>query len=340
MRIKALVIRIMKQFYRDKRTVAMMILAPIFILTLLNLIFNSDVYEPKIGLVNVPEKVTALLEESDVTLSSYQDNKDAEKAIEDEKIDGFLSFENQTPSILIEGSDPTVNGTTLSTIKEVLQPADSNADHLNIEYLYGSKDISQFDSFGPVLLGFFSFFFVFLVAGVSFLRERTSGTLERLLSSPIRRWELVLSYVIGFGLFTMIQSSIIVVYSVYILNMINEGSIAYVLLTNLLLSLTALTLGILLSSFAKNELQMMQFIPLIVVPQVFFSGLFNLETISSSISWISIITPLYYAGDALKDVMIRGKGFEDIIVPLAVLLGFSVIFIIINIISLKKYRKI
>ncbi|MFT8321399.1 MAG: ABC transporter permease [Bacillus sp. (in: firmicutes)] len=340
MRIKALVIRIMKQFYRDKRTMAMMILAPIFILTLLHLIFNGEDYEPKIGLIQAPEMVTAAFEKSDLSYSVYQDNKEAKKAIENQKIDGYVSFANHSPSILVEGSDPTVNGITLSRIKEVLLPTSSTGGNLDIDFLYGSKDISQFDSFGPVLLGFFSFFFVFLIAGVSFLRERTSGTLERLLSSPIRRWELVLSYVIGFGLFTMIQSSIIVVYSVYVLNMINEGSIFYVLLANLLLSLAALTLGILLSTFAKNELQMMQFIPLVVVPQVFFSGLFNLETISSSINWLSIITPLYYAADALKDIMIRGKGLADILMPLMVLLGFSVIFIIINILTLKKYRKI
>ncbi|WP_445488971.1 ABC transporter permease [Niallia sp. 03133] len=340
MRIKAIVIRIMKQFYRDKRTMAMMILAPIFILTLLHFIFNSDAYEPKIGLVHAPTNVADAFQNSSSTIHFYESNKDAKKAIEDKNIDGYISFENKTPAVMIEGSDPTINAHTLSTIKNVFLPTASNGENLHVEALYGSMSISQFDSFGPVLLGFFSFFFVFLIAGVSFLRERTSGTLERLLSSPVRRWELVLSYVIGFGLFTMIQSSIIVVYSVYVLNMINEGSIVYVLLTNLLLSLAALTLGILLSSFAKNELQMMQFIPLIVVPQVFFSGLFNLETISSSISWISIITPLYYAADALKNTMIRGKGIEDILVPLSILFSFSVAFIIINIIALKKYRKI
>ncbi|WP_256244594.1 ABC transporter permease [Alkalibacterium sp. 20] len=149
----------------------------------------------------------------------------------------------------------------------------------------------HFDYFGPVLLGFFVFFFVFLISGVSFLRERTRGTLERLLSSPLRKWEIVIGYVIGFGLFTVIQSTIISAYSIYVLGMMMQGNFFYVLLIKLCLSFTALTLGMLLSSFAQNELQMIQFIPVVVVPQLFFSGLFNLEAISGWVSWIGPLTP-------------------------------------------------
>jgi ABC-2 type transport system permease protein len=96
----------------------------------------------------------------------------------------------------------------------------------------------------------------------------------------------------------------------------------------------------LLSAFAKNELQMMQFIPIVVVPQIFFSGLFNLDTISEWLSWIGPITPLYYAADALRDVMIRGYGFSDLLFNLGVLAGFSLLFITLNVAALKKYRKI
>jgi len=338
MRIKALIVRILKQFYRDKRTVAMMIIAPIFVLTLLNLIFGSDAYTPKVGVVQVPEQITAKLKENGAKAYTYSTISQAKKDITDKKIDGYLSFESKTPAILVEGSDPTVTKTTITLIKDSITA--ENTIKPTIQFLYGSEDMNQFDAIGPVLLGFFAFFFVFLVGGVAFLRERTSGTLERLLSSPIRRWEIVIGYVIGFGIFTMVQSIIIVLYSVYILDLIQIGSIFYVILITLLLSLTALTLGMLLSSYAKNELQMFQFIPIIIVPQVFFSGLFNLDAISSTVSWISTITPLYYAGDALKNVMIRGLGIRDICIPLILLSIFSLVFILCNILSLKSYRKI
>lgn len=164
--------------------------------------------------------------------------------------------------------------------------------------------------------------------------------MERLLSTPLRKWEIVLGYVIGFGVFTLFQATIIAAYSIYALGMLMEGSFWYVLLIIVLLSLTALTLGILLSSFANNELQMIQFIPIVVVPQIFFSGLFNLETISDWLSWVGPLTPLYYAADALRDVMVRGQGMDAIVLDLLVMLGFAALFMLLNIVALRKYRKI
>jgi ABC-2 type transport system permease protein len=342
MRIVALVIRILRQFKRDKRTLGLLIVAPILVLSMMHLVFNSDSYVPKVGLVSVPEPIKNQLNLDDAKISEYENSKLAIKDLKEKEIDGYIVFENQSPSIMLEGSDPSVNGSVMKWVQEAFKPLQQNGTQkeLDIQYLHGSSDMGQFDYFGPVLLGFFVFFFVFLIGGVSFLRERTTGTLERLLSSPLRRWEIVIGYVLGFGIFTMLQAGIIVSYAIYVLGMLMEGSIVYVLLVTILLSLSALTLGIFLSSFANNELQMMQFIPIIVIPQVFFSGLFNLETISEWLSWIGPVTPLYYAADALQNVMIRGYGWNDIWLDLLVLAGFSTLFLILNIFALKKYRKI
>ncbi len=85
---------------------------------------------------------------------------------------------------------------------------------------------------------------------------------------------------------------------------------------------------------------MIQFIPLVVIPQIFFSGLFNLETISDWLSWIGVVTPLYYAANALRDVMVRGQGLDMIYGDLLILTGFSLLFITLNILALRKYRKV
>ena len=342
MRINALVIRILRQIIRDKRTMGLLIIAPILVLTMLHLVFNGDEYQPKVGLVDVPDSIKSKMELDDATITEYERETEANKDLSDQKIDGFVRFDSKAHSIVLEGSDPSVNGATIKWIQAALKPLQGNgaASELDIDYLHGSGNMGQFDYFGPVLLGFFIFFFVFLIAGVSFLRERTTGTLERLLSSPLRKWEIVIGYVIGFGIFTMIQATIIATYAIYVLGMLMEGAFGYVMLITLLLSLTALTLGILLSAFANNELQMIQFIPIIVVPQIFFSGLFNLETISEWLSWIGPITPLYYAADALRDVMVRGYGWDEIYLNLLALAGFSLLFMILNIIALRKYRKI
>lgn len=342
MRIMALVRRILKQIIRDKRTMALLIMAPILVLTMLHLVFNGESYTPKVGFVDLPAPLTELLDENEATIKEYESLNQAKSALKERDIDGYISMSGTSLELTLEGSDPTINGATMKWLQESLasiQP-DSSAVKLEVDYLHGASNMNQFDSFGPVLLGFFIFFFVFLIAGVSFLRERTTGTLERLLCSPLRKWEIVAGYVIGFGLFTMIQATIIASYAIYVLGMMMEGAFGYVLVITLLLSLTALTLGVLLSAFANNELQMIQFIPLVIVPQIFFSGLFNLETISDYLSWIGPLTPLYYGADALRNVMIRGYGWGDISFDLFMLAGFSILFMILNILALKKYRSI
>ncbi|MET3655779.1 ABC transporter permease [Sporosarcina psychrophila] len=342
MRVFALTQRILRQIVRDKRTMGLLIVAPILVLTMLHLVFNGGDYTPKIGFVDVPDAVMEQMDLDGADVTTYSDEKSAKADLAEQTIDGYLTLKNNEPTVVLEGSDPSVAGATMKWLHQAMPTGQENANNpqLEIDYLHGSSDMGTFDYFGPVLLGFFVFFFVFLIAGVSFLRERTTGTLERLLASPLRKWEIVMGYVFGFGIFTMIQSTIIAAYAIYVLGMMMEGAFGYVLLITLLLALTALTLGILLSSFAKNELQMIQFIPIIIIPQIFFSGLFNLDTISKWLSWVGPFTPLYYAADALRDIMVRGYGWGAIYMDILALAGFSLLFIIVNILALRKYRKI
>ncbi|MGD7022942.1 ABC transporter permease [Rossellomorea vietnamensis] len=338
MRITGFVIRIIKQLFRDKRTLALMFFAPILILTMMWLIFDSDPYDPEIGIAADNQALLQAINTEEYVL--FDSSKDAEKSIKEGDLDGYLSIEQGSqPLLVLEGSDPSVNQMVMKEIQSLFTQQ-TEAPGLDIEYMHGEKGMGMFDSFGPVLLGFFIFFFVFLISGVSFLRERTSGTLERLLASPLKIWEMVISYVLGFGIFAILQAAFISWFAIYVLDMMMAGSFLNVLIIITLLSLTALTLGILLSAFAQNELQMMQFIPIVVIPQIFFSGLFNLETITEWLRWIGPFTPLYYAADALRDVMIRGADFSDLIGNLSFLLGFSLLFIVLNVAALRKYRKI
>ncbi|MFC7392688.1 ABC transporter permease [Scopulibacillus cellulosilyticus] len=340
MRIKALAIRILRQFIRDKRTLALMFIAPLFIMTLLSLVFNGKTYHPSIALVNAPKNFIHNFQKTNasVHIMSLHHAKDA---LSKQKIDAAISFKNHNPELTLEGSDPTANKAVLQLLSQVTNRQDKGENlQARVHYLHGGKNLTSFDNFGPVLLGFFIFFFVFLIAGVSFLRERTKGTLERLLASPLRRWEVVAGYVSGFGVFTIIQSALIVWYAVYILRLWMAGSIWYVLLITLLLAFTALALGTLLSAFAHNELQLIQFIPLVIVPQVFFSGLFQIETISDWVSWIGPLTPLYYGADALRDVMLRGGSWSDISFDIGILCVFALVFMLLNVLVLRRYRKL
>ncbi|CJC50947.1 antibiotic transport system permease [Streptococcus pneumoniae] len=105
-----------------------------------------------------------------------------------------------------------------------------------------------------------------------------------------------------------------------------------------MLSLTALTLGTFLSAYANNEFQMIQFIPLVIVPQIFFSGLFPME--SMNLQMLGKVFPLTYGADAMRQVMIRNQGFTEIALDLTVLLLFAILFAVGNVFALKKHRKI
>ncbi len=338
MRLQALVNRILHQFMRDKRTLALMLLAPLFILSLLWIVFEQSTFEPTIGAVGQGQIIKSLPKDVEI----FSTKESGSKAIKHQDIDGLLLFESpKSITLVVEGSDQSKTQMTIKHAQSILKKKNGNNGIVfQTDYLYGSASLGQFDSFGPVLLGFFIFFFVFLISGISFLRERSSGTLERLLTTPLRIWEMVLGYVIGFGIIAVIQAALISWYTIYVLGMLMTGQFFYVIIVILLLSFTALTLGIFLSAFARNELQMIQFIPIVIVPQLFFSGLFQLESMSKWISWIAPLTPIYYAANALRDVMIRGKGWESIQNSVFVLFGFSVLFILLNMLALRKYRKL
>ena len=211
-------------------------------------------------------------------------------------------------------------------------------DSMKTNYVYGSSETELFDIFSPILVGFFVFFFVFLISGIGLLNERTTGTLERLLATPIKRGET--GYLIGYGLVALIQTIIIVLFVINVLDMVLVGSIWTVILINGIVALVALSLGILLSSFASSEFQMIQFIPLIIVPQIFFSGIFSIEGMADWLQVFANFMPLYYAAAALKGVMYEGLTLSEISNNLYILLAFAAVFIVLNLFALKKYRKL
>ncbi|KMJ59254.1 ABC transporter permease [Bacillus sp. LL01] len=334
MRVTAVIIRILRQFVRDKRTLGLMIVAPMLILALMNVVFADQEPKIEVGLVGEAQLLESRFQDDNIRIILIDNEEQGWERISESKIDAFLTKEK----LVLEGSDPSVNRAILLKMQGMSQPSDDRRTSFEVQYAYGSEGMEMFDNIGPFLIVFFVFFFVFLIAGVSFLRERTSGTLERLMATPIKRWELVTGYVAGFGIFTLIQSSIIVLFTIYVLDIQMAGSILSILFVTFTVAITALTLGTLLSAFARNELQMIQFIPLVVVPQVFFSGLFSIEAMPDWLQKISLVMPLTYAGEAMKDIMIRGKGLEEIVGNVLLLFGFSLLFILLNIRALKKYR--
>ncbi|MDA1884880.1 ABC transporter permease [Bacillus cereus group sp. BY105LC] len=339
MRVTGVIIRIIRQFFRDKRSLAMMFGAPMLLLWLLSLVFTQKDYVPHIAVVDMPAQLVKVMKNQEASIYEYNIEK-AMSELENQKVDAVIRLENGKMNIVLEGSDSSKNRAVLQILQKSTEKNDISIMKPEVNYLHGSKNFTMFDGLGPVLIGFFTFFFVFILSGVSFVRERLSGTLERLLSTPIKRWEIVVGYIIGFGIFAFIQSIIIVSFSVYILDLYVAGSIWLTLLITCMLSLTALTLGTFLSAYANNEFQMIQFIPLVIVPQIFFSGLFPIESMNKWLQMLGKLFPLTYGADAMRQVMIRNQGFTEIALDLIVLLLFSILFAVGNVFALKKHRKI
>lgn len=351
MRTTALIKRICQQMFRDKRTLALLFVAPLLILTLMYFLFNGNTVNPKLGVVNIDQNIVKVLKDSKINVKDYE-NATSKTVVED-NLDGLLQMENGKFNLTLKNADPTtakalqlkVNQAVASNaqaklIQQIKAPVNIPNKNIETKYVYGNKNTVYFDVLSPILVGFFVFFFVFIISGIGLLRERTTGTLERLLSTPIRRTEIVFAYLIGYGIFAVIQTIIVVLYAINVLDLVLVGSLWNVIVINLLLALVALSLGILLSSFAASEFQMIQFIPIAVIPQVFFAGIFPLEGMANWLQGVAKIIPMYYAGDALKGVMYKGYGFSDISGDLIALVIFATIFIILNILALKRYRKL
>jgi ABC-2 type transport system permease protein len=348
MRVVALVKRICQQMLRDKRTLALLFVAPLIILSLMYFLFNSNASNPKLGAVDINENLVQVLEDMDIDVRKYEtaDNE----TITRENLEGLLIMNNGKLELTLQNSDPAKSKALLMRVNQAVaaqgqagktnSSANMKMPSVDTKYVYGSSESSFFDILSPILVGFFVFFFVFLISGIGLLRERTTGTLEKLMATPIRRGEVITGYLVGYGIFAVIQTVIVVLFSINVLDIVLVGSMWNVILINLALALVALSLGVLLSAFAASEFQMMQFIPIAIIPQIFFAGIFPLEGMSDWLQGVAKIMPMYYAAEALKGVMYKGWGLTEIRGDLLTLALFAVIFVVLNIFALKKYRKL
>lgn len=350
--MRGLVIRILRQMGNDKRTLALMIIAPILILSLLYLLLGEGSYVPKIAVSKdfpAPLLEALTLQDAEVTVLSYRTDEiltpgtdtaeEADRLLKDKTADAVVTAASDGIHVRMLEAGSSKAASITSALKKaaaVMNPSSS----MNLSYVYGEDNSTTFNSLGYILLGVLSFFFVFIISGISFVRERETGTLERLMAAPIRRVSVVGGYTAGFGILSAIQSALMILFSRYVLGMEFEGSVWLSILIMVLLAFSAVSIGAFVSIFANNEFQVMQFIPLVVVPQMFFSGLITIDTLPYGLGKISYFMPIYYGCSALEKVLIKGFGMEEVWKDLCMLLLFIFVFFILNVLALKKYRKL
>ena len=383
-RIMALASRIIQQVFRDRRTLALIFIVPLVVMSLLYLVLTNTSTVQTLAIVRPTgtnsDQVNTLLDKlltgqdklKTITITAGQvdttlKNGDAAAVIifPEDFAQQIFTGQNPTVQVKLEGSDPGVAsamsdvtsglihqlGVTMAALKTQLTqggqpgqlPQTINSaipfTVSNPEYLYGGPQYTFNDSLAPVFIGIFSFFFVFLLTSVAFLRERSQGTIERVMVSPLTRVELVMGYISGFTLFALIQSLLILLFVVFALRVHYSGNLALIFLVSVLLTVGSVNLGIFLSTFTQNEFQVIQFIPLVFGIQVFLSGIFwPVAQLPAALQPVSYLLPLTYANEALRNVMLKNYGIGDIAVQLVALLVFALAMVVLSSLTIRRQR--
>jgi ABC-2 type transport system permease protein len=373
-RLRALVRRVVQEIRRDRPSLALLFVAPILITGLVTFIVREG-QTPSVSAAVVSEggvaselvagRLEAALSAAAVTVVAEPDEDAARAAVEAGDlavavlVPADLATGSASITVLTSGLDPSgeaaqlrvVSAAVLSAASEALGGTLPSIVHATV---FGTPTTDPIAGFAPAIVGFFVYFFVYILTGVSFLRERTGGTLERLMATPVTRGEVVAGYTIGFCLFATVQVAMLMAWALGTIKVPSIGPlpafviglgiqvaggplVAYIVV--LALAVGAVSLGIFLSTFARTELQVIQFIPLVLVPQFLLSGvLFPVSTLPAALQPLVKLMPLGYAVDGLRQVFIRGADLSvgALQVDILVLAGAAVLFAVLASLTIRR----
>jgi ABC-2 type transport system permease protein len=371
-RLRAIIGRVVAEIRRDRPSLALLFIAPIVITGLLTFILREGETPDVTAAITAPagpsmviaKALTTALEGAAITVVDAADEAAARALV----TDGSAGVAILVPAdlrgggaltLVTLGLDPGGEAGQLNAVRGAVTGAVATATGLSLpdvahETIYGTGSDDPMVPFAPAIVAFFLYFFVYLLTGVSFLRERTGGTLERLMATPVTRGEVVGGYTLGFGFFACIQVAVLLAWALGTIHVpaigpLPEfaiglgipvaGSPLLAYLVVVLLGLGAVSLGIFLSTFARTELQVIQFIPIVLVPQFLLSGvLFPVNSLPEILQPLVKVMPLGYAVDALRQVFIRGADLSvtELRVDILVLGGVAVLFAVVASLTIRR----
>ena len=196
---------------------------------------------------------------------------------------------------------------------------------------------TAFDQAGAPLLAFFPLTTVFLVTSIALLRERVSGTLERLLTTPLGRLELLAGYAISFGLLAAVQAVLVSAVTLGPLGLRVRGPVVFVVILAICVALLGTGLGLLASAFARSEFQVVQFFPLIIIPQLLLCGLLVArQRMAGGLHAISDALPLSYAVDGMHHLSRQGGTGGEVLLDIAIVLAFAAGALLLGAVTLRR----
>ena len=366
-RSRILALRVINQIRADRRTLALIVVAPVILLTFLGILIRADQGTLAVAVVNNDAGFS--LAGADVNLGDRLINvmqsfsefeirdltaDEAQPQFKAGDLDAVITvpadftqtvIQTRTLALEVEfeGSNPMIadrlntmfervalqaaNTLALAGSPAAASPSPADVDFtttLDATYLHGGADYDTLDYMAPAMIGFFVFFFVFLLTCISFLRERVAGTLERLQATPIRSLEIIIGYMLGFLVFGLLQGVVTLLFTVLALDIHYAGNLLTIFVVEALLVALSVNLGIFLSTFAQNEFQVLQFIPLVITTQGLLGGVvWQIDDMPRWLQPIAEVMPLTHATRALRAVMITGDSLADVWGSLLVLMLYA-----------------
>ena len=376
-RVLAVARRALTGLRHDRRTIAFLLLIPLFMITLFGYTFGGELQDVKICIVDLDEGadnqtlsviVVAYLTNSKTVKVTDQPSSldDGIQRVRDGDVWATVYIPVDFSERALAGAEQLTTGQPLTTIGTVTVYLDNSNPNiasavskevyaavqavagielglyspiaLASEEVYG-EDAEFIDFFAPGVMGLAAMMVTFMLSIITFVHERSTHTLDRVLTTPVTEGEVVAGYAMAFGVVALIQSTVILVAAVLLFDIQIAGNPLLVLLVIFLLGVGNQGLGFLLSSLARSEFQAVQFMPIVLFPSILLAGVFwPLEAVPELLRPISYFIPLTYAVEGCRSVMIRGWGIGDIWLSVVVLVVFAIVMLGLSALGLKRRR--
>lgn len=370
-RVFAVTKRALRDIKNDRRTRVLIFVAPLLVMILFGVAFTGNVKDVRVIVVNndtaaasssLSDKIISNFDTSTLNVVYSNSESDAIGQVQNGSASAVIAFpstftqsvearaagqtsipqENVTVSILADKSNVNVANPIIAAVNNAVVQTTQGQGHQppvsvdSSNAIYGAN--AQFiDTFVPGIVSVAVWQITMLLTLIAFVGERTSGTLSRLLASPLKESELVAGYAVAFGAIGAAQSAVLLAVAVLLFHITIVGNVFLSFGVIALLAIVAEGLGILLSSFARREAQAVQFLPFVVLPAFLLSGVFwPIEAIPEWLQPVSYLLPTTYAVEAVRSVNLRGWGLDKIYPDVVALLIFAGVFLVLATILLRR----
>lgn len=356
-RILAVARKSLGQFRHDKRTLGFVVGMPLLMVLAFGYTFGGEVHDVRTLVVNedLGPMGTRLIENitgDTLALEVYADVSAATAEVTDgrawavlwlpQNFSLALLARTAVIHLILDGSSPPIVSAVLGKIRASAEAAFSGAGgaaalSLDQDYVYGSAETRFIDSFAPGIISLAVLMVTTIFSVVIIVREKYGGMLERLFSTPLRPLELVIGHAAALSVIAVAQSTVVLGAAILLFQVQIVGNVLLAFAVLLLFAVGNQGLGMVASAAARNELQAVQFIPLVLFPSLLLTGVFYpLEAIPGGLRPLSWFVPMTYANEAMRSVMLRGWGAGEIAVDIVVLAGYAAVALLAAAVFIRK----